>query len=127
MSSIKPSTGSSGGPTPVPTLPPPPSPDKDCTIRFRLTDIDSETSYNPECEYAQCVSPFYKNKDGSTMLLSSVPVIRLFGATDKGQRVVAHVHGVFPYLYVRYKGKLDPDSGKLFGYLMCGVRGRVSG
>ena len=46
------------------------------------------------------------------MLLDSVPVIRLFGATDKGQRVVVHVHGVFPYLYVSYKGKLDPESGK---------------
>jgi len=98
--------------TPAPTLPPPPSPDPNCTIRFRLTDIDSETSYQSASEYAQRVSPFYKHKDGSTMLLDSVPVIRLFGATDKGQRVVVHVHGVFPYLYVRYKGKLDPESGK---------------
>lgn len=46
------------------------------------------------------------------MHLASVPLIRLFGATDKGQRVVAHVHGVFPYLYVKYKGKLDPESGE---------------
>ncbi len=112
MGSDQRATNSSSGPTPAPTLPPPPSPDKNCTIRFRLTDIDSETSYQSDSEYAQRVSPFYKNKDGSTMLLDSAPVIRLFGATDKGQRVVAHVNGVFPYLYVRYRGKLDPDSGK---------------
>lgn len=113
MGSTKRSTGSSGaGPTPAPTLPAPPSPHKDCTIRFRLTDIDAETSYESSSEYAQRVSPFYKNGDGSTMVLRSIPVIRLFGATDKGQRVVAHVHGVYPYLYVKYTGKLDPESGE---------------
>jgi DNA polymerase zeta len=35
---------------------------------------------------------------------------------DTGQRVVAHIHGVFPYLYVEYKGKLDADSVNAYIY-----------
>ncbi|KAI5801709.1 hypothetical protein DFH27DRAFT_557681 [Peziza echinospora] len=40
----------------------------------------------------------------------SVPVIRVFGATETGQKVCAHIHGVFPYLYVEYTGSLIPDE-----------------
>lgn len=40
-----------------------------------------------------------------------VPVIRVFGATETGQKVCAHIHGAFPYLYVEYEGSLEPDEG----------------
>ncbi|KAF8472023.1 hypothetical protein BDZ91DRAFT_775438 [Kalaharituber pfeilii] len=40
----------------------------------------------------------------------SVPVIRVFGATETGQKVCAHIHGVFPYLYIEYTGSLVPDE-----------------
>ena len=39
-----------------------------------------------------------------------VPIIRAFGATETGQKVCAHIHGAFPYLYVEYKGGLESRS-----------------
>lgn len=40
-----------------------------------------------------------------------LPVIRVFGSTETGQKVCAHIHGAFPYLYVEYTGSLEPDEG----------------
>src|SRR6266480_5166609 len=42
-----------------------------------------------------------------------VPVIRVFGSTETGQKVCAHIHGALPYLYVEYRGSLDPDEGEV--------------
>ncbi|KAI3397309.1 hypothetical protein diail_10966 [Diaporthe ilicicola] len=39
-----------------------------------------------------------------------VPVIRIFGSTQTGQKVCTHVHGAFPYLYVEYTGSLAPEE-----------------
>ncbi|KAI4127173.1 MAG: hypothetical protein LQ338_003350 [Usnochroma carphineum] len=41
---------------------------------------------------------------------AKVPIIRVFGATETGQKVCAHIHGAFPYLYVEYQGSLIPDD-----------------
>ena len=47
------------------------------------------------------------NDTAQTKSLPKIPVIRVFGATETGQKVCAHVHGAFPYLYVEYDGELD--------------------
>lgn len=49
--------------------------------------------------------------DDSAPFLAKVPVIRVFGATQTGQKVCAHIHGAFPYLYVDYDGNLVSDDG----------------
>ena len=43
-----------------------------------------------------------------------IPVVRVFGSTETGQKVCAHIHGAFPYLYIDYKGPLDKASGEDF-------------
>lgn len=42
--------------------------------------------------------------------LPLVPVLRVFGATPSGQRCCVHVHNVFPYCYVEYRGALVPEA-----------------
>jgi DNA polymerase zeta len=39
--------------------------------------------------------------------LPQIPVVRVFGATENGQKVCLHIHGAFPYLYIGYTGPLD--------------------
>ncbi|KAJ1531754.1 hypothetical protein ONE63_000417 [Megalurothrips usitatus] len=36
--------------------------------------------------------------------IKSVPVIRIFGSTPKGEKTCVHVHGIFPYICVPYDG-----------------------
>ncbi|KAL8283649.1 hypothetical protein RQP46_005444 [Phenoliferia psychrophenolica] len=72
---------------------------------MRLSHIDIITKASkPMKEFQTRRSPFSQDT------LRAVPEVRIFGATDMGQRVVAHVHGTFPYVFIEYKGKLDPDS-----------------
>jgi DNA polymerase zeta len=42
--------------------------------------------------------------------LPQVPVVRVFGATETGQKICLHIHGAFPYLYIKYTGPLDRIS-----------------
>jgi DNA polymerase zeta len=39
-----------------------------------------------------------------------VSVIRVFGATDTGQKVLLHIHGAFQYTYIEYSGSLMPED-----------------
>jgi DNA polymerase zeta len=43
--------------------------------------------------------------------LPKVPVIRVFGATETGQKVCAHIHGAFPYVFIEYRGELVSENG----------------
>lgn len=73
-------------------------------FRVRLINIDHVLTAPGPLDRAE--SAF--NAPGQ--LLRRVPVIRIFGATPAGQRVCAHIHGVFPYCYIPYRGSLKPDS-----------------
>ncbi|KAL4783050.1 hypothetical protein BJX76DRAFT_358388 [Aspergillus varians] len=51
----------------------------------------------------------YKYGNGEKGYRPKVPVIRVFGTTETGQKICVHVHGAFPYLYVQYDGDLSPE------------------
>ncbi|KAI0348054.1 hypothetical protein BDW22DRAFT_1350202 [Trametopsis cervina] len=38
------------------------------------------------------------------------PVIRIYGDSSIGRKTCVHVHQVYPYFFVEYTGKLNPDS-----------------
>ncbi|KAM7220031.1 hypothetical protein V8F06_004545 [Rhypophila decipiens] len=70
-------------------------------FRVRLNCIDhyqsTPTRYDPQLHKSFRASQSSKEP--------RVPVIRIFGSTETGQKVCAHIHGVFPYLYVDYGGR----------------------
>ncbi|KZT30383.1 hypothetical protein NEOLEDRAFT_1237658 [Neolentinus lepideus HHB14362 ss-1] len=43
-------------------------------------------------------------------ILPRVPVLRIYGDTSIGRKACLHVHQVYPYFFVEYHGKLNPDS-----------------
>ncbi|KAH9937686.1 uncharacterized protein B0H18DRAFT_1081794 [Fomitopsis serialis] len=46
--------------------------------------------------------------DNST--LPRVPIIRIYGESSTGQKACVHVHQAYPYCFVEYPGKMNPDS-----------------
>ncbi|KAL1959625.1 hypothetical protein VTO42DRAFT_1660 [Malbranchea cinnamomea] len=74
------------------------------TFQLRLNCIDHYQA-NPSD-----LDPQVPLSDGShpPKARPKFPIIRVFGATETGQKVCAHVHGALPYLYVEYKGDLAP-------------------
>ncbi|AEO54976.1 hypothetical protein MYCTH_2298247 [Thermothelomyces thermophilus ATCC 42464] len=75
-------------------------------FRVRLNCIDhyqaTPTRYDPQLR-----------KDAPLIEASKqpkVPVIRVFGSTETGQKVCAHIHGAFPYLFIEYRGPLDKPT-----------------
>ncbi|OLL22088.1 DNA polymerase zeta catalytic subunit [Neolecta irregularis DAH-3] len=78
------------------------------TFKLLLNCIDSY-QYPPE-KYDRN----HSGLDHPKATYSSVPIVRVFGATDSGQKVCAHIHGAFPYMYVEYPGKLVPDDVEMY-------------
>lgn len=77
------------------------------TFRFRLNCIDHYQAVPTELD------PLLRRAPGPSQRQHSppVPVIRVFGATETGQKVCAHIHGALPYLYLEYTGSLEQDAG----------------
>ncbi|KAF2146268.1 uncharacterized protein K452DRAFT_263960 [Aplosporella prunicola CBS 121167] len=71
-------------------------------FRFRLDCLDHYESTPTELD------PQLHRSLGQTSY--TVPVIRVFGATETGQRVCAHIHGALPYLYLEYDGSLEQKA-----------------
>ncbi|KAK1656562.1 hypothetical protein BDP55DRAFT_688648 [Colletotrichum godetiae] len=75
-------------------------------FRVRLNCIDhyqaTPTHYDPQLR--NDVGPAQAKKG------PKVPVVRIFGSTETGQKVCAHIHGAFPYVYVEYRGSLEPED-----------------
>ncbi|KAF9973811.1 DNA polymerase zeta [Actinomortierella ambigua] len=42
--------------------------------------------------------------------VTKVPVLRVFGANEAGQKCCLHIHRAYPYFYVPYEGELDETS-----------------
>ena len=82
-------------------------------FRVRLNCVDhyqaTPTEYDPHL--------FHSHEQGHEQnqqhLVPRVPVIRVFGATSTGQKVCAHIHGAFPYLYIDYDGSLNSEESML--------------
>lgn len=75
-------------------------------FRVRLNCVDSYQATPLEFD------PQLPRNNGHTQQRErpKVPVIRVFGATETGQKVCAHIHGAFPYLYIPYEGALNSDD-----------------
>ncbi|KAF2674391.1 hypothetical protein BT63DRAFT_474143 [Microthyrium microscopicum] len=76
------------------------------SFRFRLNCIDQYQA-----------TPSWLDPDLATVGqfdAPTVPVIRIFGATETGQKVCAHIHGALPYLYVAYNGSIEVDQVKTY-------------
>ncbi|KAK9324185.1 hypothetical protein V1517DRAFT_318484 [Lipomyces orientalis] len=71
-------------------------------FRFQLNCIDSYQAV--PSSYDRKISPL---GDSEEFEFYKVPIIRVFGNSDTGQKVCAHIHGVFPYLFIEYSGPLN--------------------
>ncbi|KAK8877157.1 DNA polymerase family B [Apiospora arundinis] len=81
-------------------------------FRVRLNCIDhyqaTPTKYDPQLRNDVRFSQIHKEP--------KLPVVRVFGSTETGQKVCAHIHGALPYLYVEYDGSLSPEDVGAYVY-----------
>jgi DNA polymerase zeta len=78
-------------------------------FRVRLNCIDHyqaiPSEFDPPVPHGLCNSNIKERP--------RVSVIRVFGATETGQKVLMHVHGAFQYFYIEYTGSLIEQEVKV--------------
>lgn len=72
----------------------------DCRLKVQINDIDHYQS-NPTAFDCKTNNAAYSSRK-----FHSVPVIRIFGTSEHGQHTLVHIHGVYPYVYIEYRGDL---------------------
>ncbi|KAH9828841.1 DNA polymerase type-B family [Teratosphaeria destructans] len=82
------------------------------TFRVRLNCVDHYQSAPSALDPPLWGSATYSSTQAGK--LPQVPVIRVFGATETGQKVCMHIHGAFPYLYVPYTESVDSSTVQSF-------------
>lgn len=78
----------------------------DLLFRCRINNVDHyQAEPIPEFD-----PPLPRPRDGGGGKAHKISVIRVFGATPTGQKVLMHIHGVLQYTYLEYSGSLAPKD-----------------
>ncbi|KAF8985309.1 DNA polymerase zeta [Entomortierella lignicola] len=80
------------------------------TVRFkiRIADLDYYMAEPGPLDFDTCqfLPPQYP--------VLKVPVVRVYGANEAGQKTCLHIHKAYPYFYVAYDGSLEPQQRTQF-------------
>lgn len=82
-------------------------------FRCRINNVDYyQAEPIPELDPAVPFQTFNNLNEGTsdnvaTTYQPKLSVLRVFGATETGQKVLMHVHGVLQYTYIEYSGSLN--------------------
>lgn len=82
----------------------------DTLFRCRINNVDHYQA-SPITEFDPPLPRPTDENDSKNV--HKISVIRVFGATETGQKVLMHIHGVLQYTYIEYSGKLTPEDVQL--------------
>ena len=80
-------------------------------FRVQLNCVDHYQAMPTDLDPQVYLGNRKKDDQAKQTFAPNVPVIRVFGTTNTGQKVCAHIHGAFPYLFIEYTGDLAPAEG----------------
>lgn len=81
----------------------------DTLFRCRINNVDHYQAYPSDFD-PPLPRPVEEN---GSQNVHKISVIRVFGATETGQKVLMHVHGVLQYTYIEYSGSIRPEDVQL--------------
>ncbi|KAG7917801.1 hypothetical protein KL927_002544 [Ogataea polymorpha] len=85
-------------------------------LKVQLISYDSYQS-EPSSLDKQRFTLNNKPYSGNSTVFNQVPVIRVYGKLTTGHTCLLHIHNVFPYLYVQYRGPTS-DEKKINDHLL---------